>query len=113
MHLTIQCIFSPETGLFKQCQTQETAYQFVWEKDIDETYAAEYIETLGLIIGKALFERISLDCFLSRTIWRQIGSQAIFLPDIFSFDEQVTPNLCRFTRVGRGSSRLRTSRIFS
>ena len=86
MHLTIKEIFAPQTGLFQQCQTQETAYKFVWDKDIDQTYIQEHIETLGIIIGKALFERISLNCFLSRTIWRQIGSQAILLPDMFSFD---------------------------
>lgn len=94
MHLTIKEIFSPQTGLFQQCVTEETAYKFVWDKEIDEIYSEEHIETLGIIIGKALFERISLDCFLSRTIWRQIANQPILLPDIFSFDSQVLFLLC-------------------
>lgn len=34
MHLTMKAIFSHETGLFTHCKTQETAYKFVWDKDI-------------------------------------------------------------------------------
>jgi hypothetical protein len=37
------------------------------------------MKILGIIIGKAIFERISINCYLDRTILRQIASQQIHL----------------------------------
>jgi hypothetical protein len=44
---------------------------------------------LGVVIGKALFERISIGCHLNKTLLRQVCWQRANLPDIFSFDEKV------------------------
>ena len=43
MHLVMSSVFSKEIGLFEQCKTQETAYKFIWDRDIDPDYAEEYI----------------------------------------------------------------------
>ena len=36
---------------------------------------------MGLIVGKALFERISLKCYLNQSIWRQISGFTVFLQE--------------------------------
>lgn len=48
---------------------------------------------LGVVIGKALFDRIPLDCFLSRSIWRQICSQEVQFCDFYSYDSDMYRNL--------------------
>ena len=48
---------------------------------------------LGIIIGKALFDRIPLDCFLNRSIWRQICSQEVHFSDFYSHDSEIYKNL--------------------
>lgn len=54
-------------------------------KDLFEVAA----KILGIIIGKALFERIPLKCFLNYTILRQICSQNIQMNDIYTYDSDV------------------------
>jgi hypothetical protein len=87
MHLVVKQIFSSETGLFEICNTEETAYKFIWDKCIYEELALRNLELLGIVIGKALFDRISLNCFLNRTILRQICQQTVLMHDTFSFDK--------------------------
>ena len=41
---------------------------------------------LGVVIGKAIFERIPLKCFLNYTILRQICSQPVQMNDINTYD---------------------------
>jgi E3 ubiquitin-protein ligase HUWE1 len=48
---------------------------------------------LGIVVGKALFDRIPLDCFLTRAIWRQICGQKVELCDFYSYDSQMYKNL--------------------
>lgn len=47
------------------------------------------MKILGIIIGKAIFERISISCYLDRTILRQIVGQPIHLEDVYTYDENV------------------------
>ncbi len=49
----------------------------------------EYMKVLGIIIGKAIFERISISCYLDRTILRQIVGQAVHFEDVYSYDDNV------------------------
>jgi len=55
---------------------------------------------LGIVIGKAIFERIPLKCFLNYTILRQICSQPIQMNDIFTYDSDVSIVLPSFTEAG-------------
>lgn len=48
---------------------------------------------LGIIIGKALFDRVPLDCFLTRSIWRQLCSQEVQFSDLYSYDRDIYRNL--------------------
>jgi hypothetical protein len=86
MYMFIKQIFDKQAGIFEQCVTEETAYKFVWDKQIEVREIIDNIEVLGIIIGKALFERVSLNCFLNRTILRQVCQQAVLMEDTFSFD---------------------------
>ena len=47
------------------------------------------MKILGYIIGKAIFERISISCYLDRTILRQICGQSVHLEDVYTYDENV------------------------
>lgn len=49
----------------------------------------EYMKVLGIIIGKAIFERISISCYLDRTILRQIVGQPVHFEDVYTYDESV------------------------
>lgn len=42
---------------------------------------------LGIIIAKGIFERISLNCYLDKTILRQLCSQPVHIEDVYSFDK--------------------------
>ena len=87
--MLIKEIFSERAALFKQCVTEETAYKFIWDKVIDDQLSKNYIYLLGIIIGKAIFDRISINCYLNRTILRQICQQTVLMNDVFSFDKDV------------------------
>lgn len=51
------------------------------------------VKLLGMIIGKALFERISLNCFLTKSIWRQISSKPVHQGDFYFYDKEIYKNL--------------------
>ena len=40
-------------------------------------------------MGKAIFDRVSINCPVNRTILRQIACQPIFLADFYSYDSKV------------------------
>jgi len=42
-----------------------------------------------MIIGKALFERISLNCYLTKSIWRQICGKKVREGDFSFYDRDV------------------------
>ena len=91
MHLIIEETFNKHTGIFEMCKSNETAYKLVWDKQLDIDYATPFVRLLGIIIGKALFERVSLNCYLNRGIWRRISGFTNFLHDVASFDIDVIP----------------------
>lgn len=45
---------SDSLGIFKQANTDETAYQFYWSNSVSDEDSFEALYLLGLIIGKAL-----------------------------------------------------------
>jgi E3 ubiquitin-protein ligase HUWE1 len=101
MHMFVKEVFAPETAIFAPCATDETAYKFVWDKQLDEEFALENLSALGVIIGKALFERVSLNCYLNRSILRQLCHQNVMLCDVYSFDKEVLGPQRRCTVRGR------------
>ena len=55
---------------------------------------------LGVVMGKALFERIPLKCYLNYTILRQLCGQPVQMNDVFSYDKDVADFLFSFTQGG-------------
>lgn len=70
------------------CETSGTFYKFNFNEHVSELFEVA-AKILGIVIGKAIFERIPLKCFLNYTILRQICSQPVQLNDVFNFDQDV------------------------
>lgn len=91
MNLAVKEIFNFEmSGLLKMCSTDDTAYRFVLdpeESEDEQHIRLIFARLLGIIIGKALFERISLNCFLTKSIWRQICNKPVREGDFFFYDK--------------------------
>ena len=45
---------------------------------------------LGVVIGKAIFERIPLKCYLNYTLLRQLCGQPVQMNDVYSYGRDVT-----------------------
>lgn len=97
MNMACKEIFNFEmSGLFKLCLADETAYRFVLDANEteDERHFKQIIaKLLGMMIGKALFERVSLNCYLTKSIWRQISGKKVRDGDFFFYDREVYTNL--------------------
>lgn len=44
-----------------------------WDEDLDEEFSSELFNLFGVIIGKAIFEKIPILSYLDPTILRQIA----------------------------------------
>lgn len=88
MNLCIHEIFSPDLGMLSLCDTSATFYKFNFNHHVQELFEVA-AKILGIIIGKAIFERIPLKCFLNYTILRQLCSQPVQMNDIFTYDQDV------------------------
>ena len=97
MNLAIKEIFNFDmSGLFKLCSTDETAYRFVLdpeESEEEREFRLMLARLLGVILGKALFQRISLNCFLTKSIWRQICNRSLKEGDFYFYDKEIYNNL--------------------
>jgi hypothetical protein len=97
MNLACKEIFNFEVaGLFKLCNADETAYRFVLdpeENEDEQHFRLVIARLLGMIIGKALFERISLSCYLTKSIWRQVCGKKVREGDFFFYDRDIYKNL--------------------
>jgi hypothetical protein len=51
-------------------------YKLKWDEDIDEEFSGELLILYGVILGKAIFEKIPLNSYLDRTILRQLASKS-------------------------------------
>lgn len=49
----------------------------------------EIARILGFVIGKSLIERIPLNCYFNRTIFRMLSNQPVHLSDIYNYDTGV------------------------
>lgn len=68
---------------------------------------------LGVVIGKAIFERIPLNCYLNYTILRQLGGRPLQFNDLYSYDKDVCSNVYSFTTVGTIFSTIRVVQVQS
>lgn len=102
MHMVIKEMFDESTGIFQLCKTDDVMYKLKWDEDIDEEFSAELLILFGVILGKAIFEKISIGCYLDRTLLRQLLSvdNEVRLCDIFGYDKEVPCPLLSCTKIG-------------
>ncbi len=91
MHMVIKEMFDEFTGMFQLCKTDEIMYKLKWDEDIDEQFSSQLLILFGVILGKAIFEKIPINSYLDRTLLRQLLSTdgEITLSDVFGYDREV------------------------
>lgn len=75
-------------GLFTRTETQETIYQ-INPKLPDTKQNLEMFKIVGQVIGKAIFEQITISAQLDRFLLRLILQSDFTLEDLASVDRQV------------------------
>ena len=70
--MVVKEIFDFSTGIFSFANTEDIMYKLKWDSDLDEEFSGQLLILFGIIIGKSIFERTPLMCYLDRTILRQI-----------------------------------------
>jgi E3 ubiquitin-protein ligase HUWE1 len=73
MHLVIKEVFDKATGIFSVCKTDDLMYRLKWDEEIDEEFSSELLVLFGVILGKAIFEKIPINSYLDRTLLRQLA----------------------------------------
>jgi hypothetical protein len=61
-------------------------YKIRADKDLDDEFAGSLFMLFGVILGKAIFERMPLNCYLDRTLLRQLCSQKVRMSDVNGYD---------------------------
>lgn len=90
MHLVVKELFERgEFCIFEKADTDELCFRVNADDEIDQEFSTELFCFLGVVFGKALFERMTLDCYLDRTFLRLVLGQVISLADMHSYDKQL------------------------
>lgn len=81
-----------EKGLFKQCETEDVFYQ-INPKAPDTKENLEIYKLFGKIIGKALFEQMTIPVQLTRLLTKQIVNDKLVLEDLVAYDKYLYKSL--------------------
>ena len=94
MRLVIAEMFDYSTGIFQICNTSDTMYRLKWDEEVDEEFTAELLTLYGVLLGKAIFEKIPVTSYLDRTLLRQLAcpNSHTQLQDIFGYDSELYKN---------------------
>ena len=89
--MVIKEMFDDFTGMFQLCKTDDLMYRLKWDEDIDEEFSSELLVLFGVILGKAIFEKIPINSYLDRTLLRQLlgVNNSVTMSDIFGFDKEL------------------------
>lgn len=71
--------------MFKVAGTKDVSYKINKDADHDD-HMIDCFRLLGKIIGKSIFERMTVNAFLDRSIINYILGNATTLEDIFFYD---------------------------
>lgn len=69
-------------------------YKLKWDEETDEFFSKEILILFGIVLAKAIFEKIPINSYIDRTIIRQLCGGPVQLDDIYGFDEEVRSILC-------------------
>lgn len=72
-------------GMFINAETSDVSYKVNKDADYDE-HIINCFKLLGKIIGKTIFERITMNAFFDRTLINYILGRNTTLEDIFFYD---------------------------
>jgi E3 ubiquitin-protein ligase HUWE1 len=75
--------------MFILADTNEVIYRINPNAEKDE-HILDCFGLLGKIMGKAVFEKIPLNCYFDRSIIKYLLGQPLDLEDIFYFDKSVS-----------------------
>lgn len=75
-----------EAGLFEKADTGDITYKLKGENEMKGGFI-EMAKVFGLVLAKAIFEKVPVQIYLDRTFLRSLLSQEVELPDIYSFDQ--------------------------
>lgn len=90
-----------DLGIFTIGDIEEgVCYHLNWDEDVDKDIAAEWLMLFGVVIGKAIFERIPMQGLLDRVILRHLIGDNVKIEDIYGHDKQVTFLLCSCIILG-------------
>lgn len=84
----IKAFQSPQIGLFERCDTPKITYR-IKESSCFIPQFRELFHLLGLVVGKALFDRIPLNLCFSKTMYKFLKSRTFEVDDIESLDQSV------------------------
>lgn len=92
IHMVIKELFDFNTGLFTLASTEDIMYKLKWDDETDQYFSESLLTLFGTILGKSLFERTPLTCFLDRTILRQICNGSVKIEDVYGYDSELYKN---------------------
>ena len=86
-------LLNPENKLFRQCEADEISY-FISEDNEEEKDRDEIFYFVGLFMAKALFDKIPINLWLSKAIYKHIlGEDGIELKELKQFDRHLYNSL--------------------
>lgn len=62
-------------------------YKLKWDQDLDEEFSGQLFTLFGVILGKAIFQKIPIMSYLDQTVLRQLTGRQIVLDDLNGFDK--------------------------
>ena len=70
-NLIMKEIIHPESGMFEIAETEDVSYKINANADVDE-HVLDCFKLLGIVVGKAIFERNPINTYFDRTIIRHM-----------------------------------------
>ncbi len=85
----VKTMLAPEKGLFEKADTHQLTYRIKESSGI-MPQCVKLFNFLGMVTGKALFDRIPLNLCLAKPIFKYLAGETAKLEDIIYIDESVS-----------------------
>ena len=85
INLTVKEMMHPDSGMFVLADTEDATYKINADADTDE-HVLDCFRLLGIVVGKAVFERTPINAFFDRSIIRHILGQSVMVDDMYFYD---------------------------
>lgn len=88
LNLLVEKLVDPKLGLFSQCETENLCYTLVPDPD-----RYDLSRFAGRVFGKALFDGVSVPCYLSKVLFKHLTQTPIEFADLRFLDSQLHSSL--------------------